>query len=60
MTDVKHAIERVCDRLTKHLGTRKNIVEVVKGSAGPTVIFLFCEQELRIIRFGLEYAKDVI
>ena len=61
--DVRDAIEKCRDRLTKSIGTGelKNIIEVVHGSAGPRKPGIrFTERELRVMRFALNRALESI
>ena len=59
--DVYDAIEAVRDRIGKPLGPAlKNIVSVVHGPKGELHQFRFTEQELRVLRFGLNRALESI
>jgi len=58
--DINDALTRVCDRLSQFLGERKHIVQVVHGKAGPLRAVAFSEREWRLIRFGLERARETV
>jgi hypothetical protein len=58
--DVRTAIEAVVARIAEELGPGlRNIVEIVhEGPEGPAHPPLFTENELRVIRFGLNRALE--
>ena len=60
-SDVQEAIEAVRDKIGKPLGPKLlNIVSVVHGPKGELHQFRFTEQELRVLRFGLNRALESI
>jgi hypothetical protein len=57
--DVKEAVELQIERISEPLGPAlRNIVEVVHGRPGRKFAVQLCEQDLRVIRFGLDRALD--
>ena len=59
--DVEDAITAVRNRLGQHIGEElKNIVQVVHGPEGPVYAYAFTEQELRVLRFACDRAKESI
>ena len=59
--DVREALEVVRDKIGKPLGPAlKNIVSVVHGKKWELHQFRFTEQELRVMRFGLNKALEFL
>jgi ferredoxin-thioredoxin reductase catalytic subunit len=59
--DVRAAIEEVAAKFSYNLNSeRQYIVDVVRGEAGREHRMTLSEREMRIVRFGLEYATSVI
>jgi hypothetical protein len=59
--DVREAIDAVRERLGQHIGEElKNIVQVVHGNEGLHYSYPFSEQELRVLRFCCDRAKESI
>jgi hypothetical protein len=57
--EVRLAIQSIVHRVTGELGaTLADIVQVVHGEPGPAYTWRLTEQELRIIRFGLNRALE--
>jgi hypothetical protein len=57
--EVRLAIESIVHRVTGELGpSLANIVQVVQGDPGPAHTWRLSEQELRVIRFGLNRALE--
>lgn len=57
--NVATALRRVATEIGSILGPElKNIVEVAQGDSGPRFDTQFSEQELRLIRFGLNRALE--
>ncbi len=57
--DVATGLRRIAGEIGSILGPGlKNIVEVAQGDSGPRFDTRFSEQELRLIRFGLNRALE--